>query len=376
MRKNCFAKVLFLLLTASLAAASAQSSNFARGEELFLQNKPEEAVTYLKKAYSKKENPKVYEYLSLSYFQLGMYEEGIAVVNAGMKVSGTDKKLLAFNAGNAAFLAGKYEAAENWYTTAIMADGSYSSPVINRANTRIYEGKIADARTDYMRFLELEPNDYRRPEIEEILKEIDNQIAQEEERERARLAEEKRIAEEEARLAEEQKREDAFAFERTEVELDSDLRLRRRRTPKPYVSQNRLFTFVDPDKANAPEIIDTTDVSPMPEEPITLETVPLDDGPEAVDAGEPLSDDAGQIVDAAVRQADKAAKKNRSEVRDYKEEKPKKRAYSLPPIDCLAAPDFTRSSDLANEIKTTSKKLVDTLKSFGVEPFDVGNKHW
>ncbi len=216
MRKNCFAKVLFLLLTASLSAASAQSSNFARGEELFLQNKPEEAVTYLKKAYSKKENPKVYEYLSLSYFQLGMYEEGIAVVNAGMKVSGTDKKLLAFNAGNAAFLAGKYEAAENWYTTAIMADGSYSSPVINRANTRIYEGKIADARTDYIRFLELEPNDYRRPEIEEILKEIDNQIAQEEERERARLAEEKRIAEEEARLAEEQRK----AEEARQAELE------------------------------------------------------------------------------------------------------------------------------------------------------------
>ncbi len=208
---------MFLQLGHFSQSVAYGESNFSKGEQLFLENKPEEAIVYLKKAYSSKEDSKVYEYLSLSYFQLGMYDEGIAIVNAGMKVSGTDKKLLAFNAGNAAFIQGKYEAADAWFTTAIMADATYSSPVLNRANTRIYENKITDAKADYRKFLELEPDDYRRPEIEEILKEIDAEIALEEQREAERKAEEQRIREEEERLAEAQRKaeeERQAAFER------------------------------------------------------------------------------------------------------------------------------------------------------------------
>ncbi|MBQ5969889.1 MAG: DNA translocase FtsK [Clostridia bacterium] len=179
-----------------------------------------------------------------------------------------------------------------------------------------------------------------------------------------RAAEAARLAEEQARLEEEQARAENFAFERTEVELEDGFRLRKRRTPKPYVSQNRLFTYVEPNGTEPPTVIGTDNLVTPPDEPVTLEKLPADGADPETDQ---TDGDARKIVDAAVRQADKAARKNRSEVKDFKEEKPRRRDYTLPPIDCLNAPDFARATDLASEIQATSQKLVDTLKSFGVE---------
>ena len=167
-----------------------------------------------------------------------------------------------------------------------------------------------------------------------------------------RAEEAARLAEEEARLAEEQQRAENFAFEKTDIELEDDFSVRKRRAPKPYVPQNRLFTYVEPNGTKPPADVPVPAVTPTPD----ISLVQPEDNAETQ-----------QIVEAAVLAADKAAKKNRSEVKDFKEDKPRKKDYALPPIDCLEAPDFQRSTDLASEIKTTSQKLVDTLKSFGVE---------
>lgn len=48
------------------------------------------------------------------------------------------------------------------------------------------------------------------------------------------------------------------------------------------------------------------------------------------------------------------------------EEQPKK-IYEKPPITCLAAPKNTRNLKYEDELKVNATKLVDTLKSFGVE---------
>ncbi len=48
------------------------------------------------------------------------------------------------------------------------------------------------------------------------------------------------------------------------------------------------------------------------------------------------------------------------------EEAPK-RAYEKPPLTCLAAPKNTRNLKYEDELKANATKLVDTLKSFGVE---------
>lgn len=77
------------------------------------------------------------------------------------------------------------------------------------------------------------------------------------------------------------------------------------------------------------------------------------------------------IIKKAVAEADESLKKNIDDVENYKQEK-KKRDYVLPPIECLNQPEFSSSEGFANEMQTTSKKLVEVLSSFGVETKLVG----
>ena len=83
-----------------------------------------------------------------------------------------------------------------------------------------------------------------------------------------------------------------------------------------------------------------------------------------------LTSEASDLVEKAANSAQRLAKKNQSEVEKYTDEP--KREYSYPPIECLAEPDFGREDDYALEMKTTASKLVDTLKSFGVETTLIG----
>lgn len=188
---------------------SDNSSDFLRGEELFKQNKAQDSLEFLKRACASQKFPKAYIYLSLAYFQLGDYKNSLAVCEQGMNVSGTDKKVLAYNAGNTCFVADDYENAEKWYSLAISANSLYSNPVLNRANTRLKLGKIQESIADYKRFLELEPNDKQRPQIEKLLALLDDELVRLAEEENMRKAEEERLKAEEARIAEQRALEEA-----------------------------------------------------------------------------------------------------------------------------------------------------------------------
>ena len=84
-----------------------------------------------------------------------------------------------------------------------------------------------------------------------------------------------------------------------------------------------------------------------------------------------IADSEEDIIKKAVAEADESLKKNLDDVENYKQEK-KKRDYVLPPIECLNQPEFSSSEGFANEMQTTSKKLVEVLSSFGVETKLVG----
>ncbi len=232
-----------------------------------------------------------------------------------------------------------------------------------------------------------------------------NEIRKERRRERHEQREQEKL-EAQALLEEEQQNEsdyedDAFDFSKTEIELDDNMSVRRKkRSPRPYTPQDRLFTFsestyspkktshdVNPDDYE--EVVDTEDVEPLSESnsdisdaidaaagvtdkkdehlPKDFEEITEND----VSLGD-LDKDAQSIVEAAINKADKNAKKNIEEVKGYIDEKQQKREYCLPPIDCLKEPDFSKAGDYAAEMKTTAKKLVDTLKSFGVETNLIG----
>lgn len=215
--------------------------------------------------------------------------------------------------------------------------------------------------------------------------------------ERAELREQHRLEEleEEERLRqelEEQQENDAFDFSKTQIELDDDLTLRRRkRSPRPYNPKDRLFTFSEDeshaehtDEPASIQEVETDEVASVSERESeiikaidaaagVLEKSSLPEGYEEIEDEETdLGENEMSIVDEAITKADKNAKKNIAEVEKFTDEKHPKKEYSFPPIDCLTAPDFSKADDFASEMKTTAKKLVDTLKSFGVETTLIG----
>lgn len=187
---------------------------------------------------------------------------------------------------------------------------------------------------------------------------------------------------------------DAFDFSKTQIELDDNMSVRRRkRSARPYNPQERLFTFSEEtvnamkkEKAECEELVETEDVEPISEKNAdigkaieaaagiekTNENLPAG-YEEVVDTEEiDLDAEAQDIVNAAITSANESAKKNLEEVMSYTDDSRPKKEYCLPPIDCLREPDFSRAGDYAAEMKTTAKKLVDTLKSFGVETNLIG----
>ena len=195
--------ILFFSIAFMAQIAAAQSDNFSRGEELFRQNEPESAIPYLKKAVSEG-SAQAYVYLSIAYLQTGNYTEGLNICNVGMKASNTNKKILAYNAGNLAFASGDYGAAESWFSKAIVADPLYAEPVLNRANAKLKQNKYKDSRLDYIHYLELATDDPQEEQIRILIKLLDDQIAADEQAEQDRIAEEKRLKEEADRIAKEE----------------------------------------------------------------------------------------------------------------------------------------------------------------------------
>lgn len=200
-----------VLVITAITVLSAEES-FTMGERLFKSNKPAEAITYLQKAITESPiNPAVYNYLGLSYYQLGQLQNSLDAFLQGTSVSGTNKKLLFFNAGNTAFALNNYTQAIELYSMSLAADPSYASAMLNRANSKLKMDNLTDAVTDYTQYLGLAPDSSQRTQIEALIAmlqvETENrkveaeQLAIQEQRieqEQQRIAEEKAIADAEA----------------------------------------------------------------------------------------------------------------------------------------------------------------------------------
>lgn len=102
----------------------------------------------------------------------------------------------------------------------------------------------------------------------------------------------------------------------------------------------------------------------------------VENGDGTVDEGEQLSFDDSErdeLVRKANDEANKNQKKSKESVEGYTDRPSGKRnAYKMPPIDCLSVPKFGNESDFTTEMKNTSQKLLETLRSFGVETSLVG----
>ena len=194
---------------------------------------------------------------------------------------------------------------------------------------------------------------------------------------------------------------DAFDFNNTEIELDMDANTDREtgmplREVRRFFPEDKVFSYDDKtptggDSASTIKLSSFDFISgdaPKPRMP-KRNTPPSENSgsfissdapkkPAAEPAKAPVSSvktdivsDEDDIIKKAVAEADESLKKNINDVEYYKPEK-KKRDYVLPPIECLNQPEFSSSEGFANEMQTTSKKLVEVLASFGVETKLVG----
>jgi len=189
---------VFFLLIFCIRVINAQTP-FSQGEELFMQNKPQEALQFLETVVS--EDPahvQAYLYLGITYLQLNRVDDAISTYTKILPRGGGETARIAYNLANAYFTKGSFDLAWKFYTQAIEENPEYSSAYLNRANTLVKRGDLEDAIKDYEEYLVLEPDSPKNDQIIALIAFIREEF---EETERRRV-----MAEEAARTEAERRR--------------------------------------------------------------------------------------------------------------------------------------------------------------------------
>ena len=170
-----------------LTAALLSLTSLQQGEQLFLENKPREALPHLEKAlYENPQEEKIYLYLGIVYEQLGDAEKSIQILKRGLNVSQGYKDLFYYNLGNNHFRRQEFTVAEQMYSNALQINGALEAAYLNRANARLGLEEFQEARQDYIDYLQLDPDTHQRENIEKLIALLGQLI---EEAERKRLEE-------------------------------------------------------------------------------------------------------------------------------------------------------------------------------------------
>ena len=204
MKRKLFLVVAVITMSVFTSFAS---DAYETGYNLFSTNKPAEAIPYLETALNDLAvSPSVYIYLGIAHYQTGKYPESLDVFKRGLSASGTNKRIIAFNAGNSAYAMRDYATAEEMFSLASVADPGYAAPVLNRANARLSQDKLQGALEDYQRYLVLDPYSSQRTEVEAIIRALQGEMVYREQEKERLVQEEQRMKEEEARIQAENQR--------------------------------------------------------------------------------------------------------------------------------------------------------------------------
>lgn len=204
MKRKLFLVVAVITMSVFTSFAS---DAYETGYNLFSTNKPAEAIPYLETALNDLGvSPSVYIYLGIAYYQTGKYSESLDIFKRGLSASGTNKRIIAFNAGNSAYAMRDYATAEEMFSLASVADPGYAAPVLNRANARLSQDKLQGALEDYQRYLVLDPYSSQRVEVEAIIRALQGEMVYREQEKERLVQEEQRMKEEEARIQAENQR--------------------------------------------------------------------------------------------------------------------------------------------------------------------------
>lgn len=208
----------FLLVSFNVFAQS-------EGEKLFMNNKPAAAAIIFEKEISSGTNDvNAYNFLGLCYFQLQEYEKSVAAFEKGLSSPRTNKKILAFNAGNSCYAMKDYKRAVEYYGLAYKLDSNYSQAVLNEANSHLMLSEFDKAIEDYEHFLIIAPGDRQEDNIRKMIELLRKEVARLEEERILAEAEAARIAEEERLYKEELKRQEEarIAAEKERLRLEAE----------------------------------------------------------------------------------------------------------------------------------------------------------
>ena len=157
--------------------APVYNQTFEEAEELFQLNKPQEAIPLFEKIIDDETvDPRIWVYLGVAYYQTGDYEKSVEICVKGLSKPNTNHKVLAYNAGNSAYLMGNYARADACYAIAMKEDPAYAPPVLNRANAQLKQDNVADAKTNYELYLTLNPDTQQRANIELMIQKLEREI--------------------------------------------------------------------------------------------------------------------------------------------------------------------------------------------------------
>ena len=188
LRRRVFASLVFIFFFTAMCFAQSQ------GEKLFKENNPSDAVQVLENEISKGiVSDNSYNFLGLAYYQLGEFEKSIKAFQKGIDVQPENLKILSFNQGNSYFALKNYKAAVECYSRSLSAAPSFYEALLNRANSLLMNNQLAAARSDYVSFIENNPDNPQRPRIEELIKAIDEELRRREEEERLAREREKAL---------------------------------------------------------------------------------------------------------------------------------------------------------------------------------------
>lgn len=159
---------------------SKTEKNDTEGEALFKENKGEAAIAPLEAEIAAgDESVDKYNFLGLAYYQAGDYKHSIQAFERGIKLAGSEEFAmwaLSYNAGNSAFADGNFAAAEGYYTDAYRGNGEFHAALLNRANARLNQDKLLEARDDYSLYLERCPDSPQSERINALLVLLDEEI--------------------------------------------------------------------------------------------------------------------------------------------------------------------------------------------------------
>ncbi|MFP4373194.1 MAG: tetratricopeptide repeat protein [Spirochaetaceae bacterium] len=217
-RKTLYPLTILILLGAALAGAE---SSFERGEDLFLRNKPQEAIPLLEEALeAEPRNGTIYMYLGVAYEQVGRRNKAVEILRRGVETAREERDRMFLTMGNNLRFIEQYEDAEQSYGEAVSENSLYAPAYLARANLRVEMEKFEPAVEDYEIFLELRPESEHRPEIEQMIALLRDKV-DEKARRAAEEAEQRKREEELARREAERRREEEQA--RQQALLDNVL---------------------------------------------------------------------------------------------------------------------------------------------------------